>query len=351
MDDTRPDITVKFREMLQNKTPLERMIMGFSMYETSKQLVARSIHENTPPYSSAELRQELFLKYYGTDFDTVEKQRIFDYFGSKAAEQSASYAFNSDHIPEEEKKQTWWRLLLPLINARIKRDKPGNSKLLKVLGNVKGIRTWKDVKKSIEIALTNVKDGEQILSRTSEIKKNSDPDGIIDDMFGELRTVPYLILKGFRNISYSRRRGLDFTAEFEGKVFQIESTYVHGPDFKTQEYFFTASGAEIAPIYKIRPEKLVNLFMNKYSKKEEQIKKYQSTAHNTFIFMITDLEETNAPWLDHVKIQGEHPLIRLILDWEIPTVIFGCGSVYEPIEGIFKDLYPFERQKFTSMTS
>jgi hypothetical protein len=67
--------------------------------------------------------------------------------------------------------------------------------------------------------------------------------------------------------------------------------------------------------------------------------------------MISDLEETNASWLDHAKIQGVHPLLKLILDWEFPVVIFGCCSVYEPksdaLDGFFGTLQPFDWQKFS----
>jgi hypothetical protein len=78
--------------------------------------------------------------------------------------------------------------------------------------------------------------------------------------------------------------------------------------------------------------------------------RHQGTVHNTLIFMISDLEETNASWLDHAKIQGNHPLLHLILNWEIPSVIFGC-SVYEPLPdalgGIFGALQSFDWGKFS----
>ena len=43
MHDTTHEITDKIFEMIQKKTPLERILMGSSMYETSKQLVIRAI--------------------------------------------------------------------------------------------------------------------------------------------------------------------------------------------------------------------------------------------------------------------------------------------------------------------
>ena len=66
--------------------------------------------------------------------------------------------------------------------------------------------------------------------------------------------------------------------------------------------------------------------------------------------MVSDLEETYAPWLEHAKINGEHPLLNLISSWEIPVVIFGCGSIYEPpavaLGGVFGKLKTFPRETF-----
>jgi hypothetical protein len=81
MDDTSPDIAQKIHEMMQMKSPTERVKMGFSMYKTSKYLVARSILENTPIYSGIALRQELFLRFYGNDFDEDTKQKILEHIG------------------------------------------------------------------------------------------------------------------------------------------------------------------------------------------------------------------------------------------------------------------------------
>ncbi len=324
MDDTSADIANKLREMFQKKTPFERLNMGFSMFETSKHLVAKSILENNSIYSCAELRQQLFIQFYGNDFDPIIRQRILDHLGSNPSHQNKRY-YNFEHIPEIEKKQKWWKLLEPIVRARLTRDQPENSKLLKVLGNLHGIRTWKDVKNSIEIAIMNVQNGEEILSRTSEVIKSPDPDGIIDHMFGELRTVPYLHLKGFKNICYTTLNGFDFKAELNGKIVHIGSTYVQGPDFKTPEYLFN-NYEPPSSIFKIKPDKLVTLFKTFYAKKLKQLLRHKVKSDNAFIFMITDIEETYEPWLEHA--QRQHPLGKLVSECEFPTVIFGCGSIY-----------------------
>lgn len=344
MDDTSPEIARKMREMFQARSPIERLKMGFSMLGTSKYLIAQTISAD----SAADARKKLFLKFYGDDFDSITKQKILDYFDK--TQQSAiaiKKNVNFEHIPQLEREQEWWRRLYPLIQARLLRRNPENSKLLNVLQKMEGFRTWKDIKNLIEMAIHNVEQGGSILARTSEIKNSRNPDGIIDDMFAELRTIHYLLIKGFTNINYHRRDNLDFKAEFAGNIFYIESTYIHGPDFKTQEYIFSADeGNSIRPIYKIKPDNLIRLFQSIYSKKKKQILRHNGIAQNSLICMVTDIEETHEPWLEHAKIQGVHPIRKLLLEWEIPVVILGCGSIYQPdhssLKGIFGKLNPFK---------
>lgn len=76
MNDTSPSIDKKMREMIRAKTPLERLKMGSSMYETSRHLIIRSILENNPSISKKDLRTELFLKFYRNDFSVEECERI-----------------------------------------------------------------------------------------------------------------------------------------------------------------------------------------------------------------------------------------------------------------------------------
>src|SRR5579872_3506005 len=106
MDDTRSDIARKVRELFQLKSPLERLKMGFSMHETSKYLVARSIYENTPIYSGAELRREMFLKFYGDDFDPDAREKIIRHFGSSVpVTATPADDYNFAPIPETEKQE------------------------------------------------------------------------------------------------------------------------------------------------------------------------------------------------------------------------------------------------------
>jgi hypothetical protein len=82
MNDTTPDMTKKMCEMIQKKTPAERLKMGWSMYETSKQMVTRAILKSNPTISDSDLRQELFLKFYFNDFDSEKQKKILQHFAN-----------------------------------------------------------------------------------------------------------------------------------------------------------------------------------------------------------------------------------------------------------------------------
>lgn len=79
MDDTSVDIAEKMLEIIRGKTPVERLMMGCSLYETSRFLIKRAILESNPSISQKELRKELFLKFYRNDFSPEECERIANY--------------------------------------------------------------------------------------------------------------------------------------------------------------------------------------------------------------------------------------------------------------------------------
>ena len=79
MDDTSPEIAKKMREMFLKKTPLERLQMGCSMYDTSRYVVSCAILRENPNITNGEFRKEIFLRFYGNDFDTEERNKIIEH--------------------------------------------------------------------------------------------------------------------------------------------------------------------------------------------------------------------------------------------------------------------------------
>lgn len=76
MRDTTPEITNKMCEMMSLKSPTERIRIGGAMYETSRYLIIRAILEENPQISEADLRKEIFIKFYGNDFDLIQQGKI-----------------------------------------------------------------------------------------------------------------------------------------------------------------------------------------------------------------------------------------------------------------------------------
>lgn len=76
MNDTNPRILARMREMIQRKTPEERLLMGCSLYDFSKQLVMNALLRENPQLTPSALKRELFLRFYGNDFNPEKKEKI-----------------------------------------------------------------------------------------------------------------------------------------------------------------------------------------------------------------------------------------------------------------------------------
>lgn len=76
MTDTPPAIQAKYRALLLARPGEARLRMGASMYATARALVLASILERDPAATPAAIRQALFLRFYGEDFDASTRARI-----------------------------------------------------------------------------------------------------------------------------------------------------------------------------------------------------------------------------------------------------------------------------------
>lgn len=85
MDDTSPNIASKMCEMIRKKSSVERLKMGKAMYETSKYLIIRAILANDPDISESNLRKEIFLKFYGNDYDPIQQEKIIKHLSGWTA--------------------------------------------------------------------------------------------------------------------------------------------------------------------------------------------------------------------------------------------------------------------------
>lgn len=66
----------KFRKMLMKRSGEERLKMGCSMHVTAQALINASVLEKYPGALPAKLKQALFLRFYGHEFEPPRRKRI-----------------------------------------------------------------------------------------------------------------------------------------------------------------------------------------------------------------------------------------------------------------------------------
>lgn len=76
MNDTPFHITKKLCEMWRKKSLKDRYDTSWSMYQTSKQLLAQAIKASQPNITEAELKKKMFLHLYHNDFDEIRIKKI-----------------------------------------------------------------------------------------------------------------------------------------------------------------------------------------------------------------------------------------------------------------------------------
>ncbi len=76
MLDTHPDIAVRFRNMMMRKSGEQRLRMGCSMYDAAKQIVRSAVYESHPEATDAEMKREIFLRFYGHEFSPADREKF-----------------------------------------------------------------------------------------------------------------------------------------------------------------------------------------------------------------------------------------------------------------------------------
>ena len=76
MKDTAPEIESLFYQMIMEKSGVERLMMGFSMFDMARMQVEAGIRANKPNATIQEIRREIFLRFYGQEFSPEEQDEI-----------------------------------------------------------------------------------------------------------------------------------------------------------------------------------------------------------------------------------------------------------------------------------
>ena len=83
MLDTHPDVAVRFRGLMMSKTGQQRLLMGCSMYDTARQIVRSSIYNNRPEITDDEMKKEIFLRFYGSEFSRADREKLLSALTAK----------------------------------------------------------------------------------------------------------------------------------------------------------------------------------------------------------------------------------------------------------------------------
>lgn len=83
MNDTHPDVAIRYRELMMRKSGQQRVVMGCSMYDTAKQIVRSAIYNSRPGITDAEIKREIFLRFYGQEFSQAEREKYLSVLASE----------------------------------------------------------------------------------------------------------------------------------------------------------------------------------------------------------------------------------------------------------------------------
>lgn len=76
--DTSRTTASRFYKLIMKKSPEERFLMGCSMFNASMQIVKSAVLRQYPRISESGMKKELFLKFYGMEFNAAQKSRILN---------------------------------------------------------------------------------------------------------------------------------------------------------------------------------------------------------------------------------------------------------------------------------
>ena len=76
MRDTSPDIADKQFEIMMNKSPRQRFLMGIEMIENGIEIVEKSIKNSHPEYSAQEFKFAFIKRMYGHEYSDNQLAEI-----------------------------------------------------------------------------------------------------------------------------------------------------------------------------------------------------------------------------------------------------------------------------------
>ena len=80
MKDTPKEVEDRFKKLIMDQSPARRLAMASDMFDTARALVRAGIlDEAGGEMEPEELREKIFLRFYGKDFTDSEKKKIVEH--------------------------------------------------------------------------------------------------------------------------------------------------------------------------------------------------------------------------------------------------------------------------------
>lgn len=76
MNDTSHIIEKRVAHMMASRTPVERLKMASSMFDSGRILMATGLQKENASLNEAQIRTKIFIKLYGENFTQPEIKRI-----------------------------------------------------------------------------------------------------------------------------------------------------------------------------------------------------------------------------------------------------------------------------------
>ena len=77
MNDTASIVEQHYHRLLMQKSGEERLRMACSMFDAARAIVKSSIREKFPDISAEEIKEKIFLRFYGHEFNEEQRVKIF----------------------------------------------------------------------------------------------------------------------------------------------------------------------------------------------------------------------------------------------------------------------------------
>lgn len=79
MRDTSAAVEEEYRQRILRERPARRLAMACRMHSTAKTLVVAGILKLHGALAPSRLREEVFLRFYGRDFDDARRRKILEH--------------------------------------------------------------------------------------------------------------------------------------------------------------------------------------------------------------------------------------------------------------------------------